>query len=119
MRYLATDGETYPANDGDRIQFQQGVRAALECSAVADGTDFEPEVLLTMNGKDVTAQFTKQVKPSRVDDDGLLQLTVKVTYELKMDSADASRHGKNVTCRASMPHHPSLYTSVGIEVACK
>jgi hypothetical protein len=109
----------------------QGVLTTLTCRVTVTDTDFEPDVVVTSDGHDVTSRFTRNT--TTVADDARTSAAMAQSlawfpdrmydYQLQVDPTgnDVASlvHGKNLTCLASLRHFPPIKASVRLEVACK
>ena len=122
--YQLGDAEVRPATSGDELRLRDDVATSLTCRATVERTDFQPEVVVTLGDRDITARTTANVtrlRPTTTEDGFAALPDWTVERQVRWDADVARRreyHDKNLTCIAVMKHFTPLTSSVHLSIAC-
>jgi len=121
--YQVGDADAQTVSSGDQLRLRQNAATTLTCRATVEQTDFLPDVVVTVGGRDVTGRTTMNVtrRLATATDDGFATLPDwTVERQVRWDAAVASEfHDKNLTCLVAMKHFSPLTSTVLLTIACK
>lgn len=115
LRYQAADGAWYLASDGDRVQ----VTGNMSCNVTVVGSNFKPEVTISIGDIDVTSRFRRKWFVKEDDDNGFVKMVYSAEYVTSLSDVEAASGGKNLSCVAKTEQHDPKRTSVIIDMAQK
>ena len=119
--YQVGDAEARMASNGDQLRLQQNVATTLTCRATVEKTDSQPEVVVRLGDRDITARTTTNAtqRHSTIGQGFARLPDWTVERQVRWDAAVAGEfHDKNLTCIAVMRHFSPVTSSVLLTIAC-
>jgi len=120
--YQVGDSEARLASNGDQLRLRQNVHTTLTCRVTVQRTDFRPEVVVALDGREITGRTTvNTTRLSPTTEGGFARLPDwTVDHQLRWDASVANEfHDKNLSCFAVMKHFSPLSSFVRLSIACK
>jgi len=112
LRYQAADGAWYSASDGDHIQ----VTGNVSCNVTVTGSNFKPDVIISIGDVDVTSRFRRKWFVKEDDDKGFVKMVYSAEYVTSLSDLEAASGGKNLSCVAKTEQHDPKRTSVVLDM---
>lgn len=115
LHYEMTDGKWSRALENSRIQ----ITGKVSCNVSVIGSNFKPEVRISINETDVTSRFQKNSFQVEESINGFVNFLYSANYESTLKDIESASAGKNLTCWAKTEYHDPKFSSVIIDMTRK
>jgi len=117
LDYKMGEDTDYLSPNGSSVSLRQDLRAVFRCTAIMEGGDPNlREVVISLDGVDVTREYTQHITRLFRDDKGLALRTLTYQYFRRIEMVQVDLHGKNLTCTAVREMFAPLSASLMIYV---